>query len=254
MTLSNSFLGMSYERLSPNDLDKAFLAYAAVIPLVTAVVNEFQGSFSAPGNTLVTTFPKYRELWRWVERSLRRAIVIAARLHDLHGQGEDSYSLWTLFDLYRACSAHWPPTFRPYLRSWVATIHSRAFVLRARIVPPGILKTKAPRWIISARSVLQEFRSLLNVCTHFPRAGERNVLVEDFVDLCVAVWEADGAVGEQAGWVIDVSVFFITILSVVVLTLQSSYSGGRLALLSTPSGYIVTCLVCSPRPAIATLL
>lgn len=32
--------------------------------------------------------------------------------------------------------------------------------------------------------------------------------VEDFVDLCVAVWEASGAVGDHAGWVIDVSTDF----------------------------------------------
>lgn len=48
---------------------------------------------------------------------------------------------------------------------------------------------------------------MLNVSTKFPRAGERNVLVEEFVDLCVATWEASGAVGEHAGWVLDVRFF-----------------------------------------------
>lgn len=206
MTRSHFFVGMSHERLSPEDLEKAFSAYAAAIPLINMVVSELQGSFNTPGNALATTFPKYRELWRWTERVLRRAIVLAARLCDLSNVEEDDHSLWTLFDLYRGCSAHWPPTFRPHLRSSVATIQARAFVLRARVVPSDLLKAKAPRWISSARSVLQEFRSLLNVSTHFPRAGERNARVEDFVDLCVAVWEADGSIGEQAGWVIDVSV------------------------------------------------
>ncbi|KAI0084572.1 hypothetical protein BDY19DRAFT_898280 [Irpex rosettiformis] len=195
--------GMSQELLSPGSPEKAFSAYAPVVPLITAVVGELQSYFNTPGNALAPTFPKYRELWRWTERALRRAIILAAQLCDLSKVEEDEYSLWTLFDLYRACSAHWPPTFRPHLRSSIAIIQSRAFVLRTDAIPSDILKAKAPRWIISARSVLQEFRSLLNVCTHFPRAGERNSPVEDFVDLCVAVWEADGAVGEQAGWVID---------------------------------------------------
>lgn len=31
------------------------------------------------------------------------------------------------------------------------------------------------------------------------------MLVEEFVDYCVAAWESGGAIGDQAGWVIDVS-------------------------------------------------
>ena len=45
---------------------------------------------------------------------------------------------------------------------------------------------------------------MLNVGTKFPRTGERNVPVEEFVNLCVATWEVSGAVGERAGWVLDV--------------------------------------------------
>ncbi|KAL4247865.1 hypothetical protein ABKN59_007479 [Abortiporus biennis] len=87
---------------------------------------------------------------------------------------------------------------RPEYRSTVLTIHLRALILRARS------PLKPPRWISGARSIIQEFRGILSVSTHFPRAGERNTRVEDFVDLCVAVWEADGAIGEYAGWVLDV--------------------------------------------------
>jgi hypothetical protein len=36
--------------------------------------------------------------------------------------------------------------------------------------------------------------------------------VEDFVDLCVAVWEAAGSVGEAAGWVIDVRIIRVYLL------------------------------------------
>ena len=43
-----------------------------------------------------------------------------------------------------------------------------------------------------------------HVSTKFPWAGERNTPVEEFVNLCVATWEVSGAVGERAGWVLDV--------------------------------------------------
>lgn len=206
---------MSHERLSPDDTDTALSAYSVAVPLINAVVGELQTSLHT-GVTQATTYARYRELWRWAERALRRAIILSARICDLSKQDEHDQSIWTLFGLYRSCSVYWPPTFRPQLRSTISTLHSRAFVLRARVLSSDALKAQAPRWISSARSVLQEFRTLLNVCTRFPRAGERNERVEDFVDLCVAVWEADGANGETAGWVIDVSAFFVTMYSYVL--------------------------------------
>lgn len=218
---------MSHERLTPNDQEQALTAYCVAVPLINAVVGELQTSLPA-GNTQVTVFAKFRELWRWAERVLRRAIIISARTCEVSKQEESDQSIWALFGLYRLCSVHWPPSFRPRLRSTVATLHAQAFVLRARVVPIDVLKVQAPRWISSARSVLQEFRSLLNVCTHFPRAGERNAPVEDFVDLCVAVWEADGAAGENASWVIDVSAFYMASCVHDVEYAVSSFSGGRL--------------------------
>ncbi|KAI0338701.1 hypothetical protein BDW22DRAFT_1362393 [Trametopsis cervina] len=195
--------GMAHERLSPHDLEQALAVYMTVVPLITAVVGELQNAFSTPGSAQATPFSRYCELWRWCERALRRAIILSAQLRHVDDEGDQEQSMWRLFDLYRACSAHWPLTFRPRLRSTLTALQLRAFVLRARTLQPEVLKTKAPRWISSARSTLQEGRSLLGVCTRFPRAGERNTRVEDFVDLSVAVWEADGATGEQASWVID---------------------------------------------------
>ncbi|TFY78584.1 hypothetical protein EWM64_g5428 [Hericium alpestre] len=64
--------------------------------------------------------------------------------------------------------------------------------------------SSAPAWLPAARRAVREYRDILSVCTHFPRAGERNIKVEEFVDLCVAVWVASGASGEHAGWVIDI--------------------------------------------------
>ena len=64
---------------------------------------------------------------------------------------------------------------------------------------------KPPQWFNTARSIINEYRTVLDKCTRFPKAGERNVKVEDLVDLSVAVWEASGAIADRAQWVIDVS-------------------------------------------------
>ncbi|KAI0795798.1 hypothetical protein C8Q75DRAFT_802874 [Abortiporus biennis] len=192
--------GMAHERIVPTDRQSALEAYLSVLPLVKTVSTEIPCSppLKASNANDYATFSRYRELWRWVERLLRRAIVISAGMCDLSNTKEEEESIWNLFEYYRACGAHWPPNFRPEYRSTVLTIHLRALILRA----PSPLKP--PRWISGARSIIQEFRGILSVSTHFPRAGERNTRVEDFVDLCVAVWEADGAIGEYAGWVLDV--------------------------------------------------
>lgn len=52
--------------------------------------------------------------------------------------------------------------------------------------------------------MINEYRDILRATTKFPKAGTPNVAVEEFVDLCVTVWESDGAIGDNAGWVIDV--------------------------------------------------
>ncbi|EKM51123.1 uncharacterized protein PHACADRAFT_263113 [Phanerochaete carnosa HHB-10118-sp] len=199
--------GMSHERLSPQEPQKALAAYMRAIPLINAVLPEIQRIVNPASPQVINpsspSFARFKELWRWTERALRRAIILTAQSSDPTAEDNHVDSFWTLQGIYRGCSAHWPATFHPELRSTIATVHLRAFVLRAQLLPSDVLRAKAPRWISTARSVLQELRSLLNVCTKFPRAGERNIRVEDLVDLCVAVWEADGAVGEYAGWAID---------------------------------------------------
>jgi hypothetical protein len=55
-----------------------------------------------------------------------------------------------------------------------------------------------------ARRAIQDYRDILNASTRFPRAGERNVRVEELTDLCVAVWEAGGSKSGDAAWVMDV--------------------------------------------------
>lgn len=188
---------MSHEKVSPSSPQEALDSYLSVSSLLKTIGTEIPCALPSKTGSIggdPGSFIRYRELWRWSERLLRRAIILAAQLHDLDNQDSP---IWALFEHYRSCSAHWPPTFRPQYRSIVLSLHLRALILRTKV-------SKTPRWISTARSIVQEYRSLLNVCTVFPRAGERNKKVEDFVDLCVAAWEADGAFGEDAGWVIDV--------------------------------------------------
>lgn len=207
---------MSHEKLSSDDPRPAFAAYLKARPIIAAVTAEIPASVptrpSPSGKETYdsSTFSRYRELWRWVERLLRRAIILAGRIVDLRREDEQQAAMWGLFDHYQTCGTHWPATFRPEQRSVISVLHLRALVLRAQIASSStalsqIDAEKPHRWISTARSVIQAYRTILSVTTRFPRAGQRNVRVEDLVDLSVAIWEADGAVGEYAGWVIDVN-------------------------------------------------
>ena len=201
---------MSQEKLSPMEPEKALGAYCTVLPLLVIVESEIPSVL--PANTTPTgvengagkldfsSFTRFRELWLWIERLLWRAIILASRTCVLN-EGEEG-TLWKLFGHYRTCSVHWPTKFNMEHRSTVAVLHLRALVLRTQI--RGLDSDKPPSWITDARTVIHEYRAILSVRTRFPRAGERNVKVEDFVDLCVAIWEASGAIGDHAGWVIDV--------------------------------------------------
>ncbi|KAI0370661.1 hypothetical protein BV20DRAFT_1052115 [Pilatotrama ljubarskyi] len=202
--------GMAYETLNASDVQRAFTAYYAASPLIANVVAEIPtyvppAPAAGPGSADSSSFARYRELWRWVERVLRRAIILCARICDVSRTDGENGALWQLLQQYHACSAHWPPPFRAEQRSAIAVLHLRALILRARAGPaPKAGAGGSHRWISTARSVVQECRAILSVSTSFPKAGESNTKVEDLVDLSVAAWEADGAVGEYAGWVIDV--------------------------------------------------
>ncbi|KAH7886691.1 hypothetical protein F5I97DRAFT_2017699 [Phlebopus sp. FC_14] len=193
--------GMCHEKLNPSNLDMAIQVYSTSIPLLSIL------EFEIPrGLNEQSSFTHYRELWRWTERLMFRAITLLARVRPL----DDGQSLlWTFFTHYEACSTHWPPTFRTAHRSIAAVLHLRSLVIRFRgsspTITPNMLQPEGPpQWLATARSVINEYRTILDKSTYFPRAGERNVKVEDFVDLCVAVWEASGAMPDRARWVIDV--------------------------------------------------
>lgn len=200
-------LGMALEKAS--SMSTAEASYTKGIALLSSFTIP-RSLPSKPGRVDMSnsaSFIKFRELWRWSERLLWRSIVLQAR----HNPTESYENILPLFRLYSKHSVHWPATFRPWHRSTVLTLHLRALIFLAAD-PACKSKTFSglgkQAWLTETRSLVTDFRAALDANTHFPRSGERNVPVEDFVDLCVAVWEAGGAVGEQAVWVIDVRLIF----------------------------------------------
>ena len=192
---------MCLEKLHPDNPGLAIQAYAPAIPLLNII--EFETPRSQASHS---SFSQYRELWRWVERLMFRAITLLARTRPLD---DHPGLIWDLFTHYESCSTHWPPTFRASHRSIIAVLHLRALVVRFRAhssptSSPSSQPDKPLRWLSTARSIIDEYRTILDKSTHFPKAGERNVKVEDLVDLSVAVWEASGAMADRAQWVIDV--------------------------------------------------
>jgi hypothetical protein len=159
-------------------------------------------STTATGKADFATFSRFRELWRWVERLIWRAVILSSKIYDLHDRESP---LWMWLQHYSACSAYWPANFRASHRSTISTLYLRSLVLSHSDVPEKVAEGEQQPWVHTARSVIQEYRAVLSVSTSFPKAGEKNVRVEDFVDLCVAVWEAAGASGENASWAIEVS-------------------------------------------------
>ena len=213
--------GMSLEKLAPADTSKILSVYLIATQALPTIESNISRSFplnpqhassSGPGHIDTPSFSRYRELWRWIERLLRRAIVIATRICSLNSTQEAV--LWMLFSQYQTCSAHWPPTFRPAHRSIVTELFIRALVLRARLPgrpPPSFYTYFRPGTpdvqttaSVVARRAIQDYRDILNASTHFPKAGERNVKVEELTDLCIAVWETGGSKSGDAAWVMDV--------------------------------------------------
>jgi hypothetical protein len=215
--------GMSLERLTPTDTSKILSVYLSgteVLPVIESNISRpFPENPRPPqssGSGLINnpSFTRYRELWRWVECLLRRTIVAASRACCLNGEQE--IVLWTLFSQYQTCSTYWPPTFRATHRSNVAVLFIRALILRSRLTSPTPVSlhtyfrpgnSDIPLTAsMVARRAIQDYHDILNASTRFPRAGERNVKVEELTDLCVAVWEAGGSKSGDAAWVLDVRI------------------------------------------------
>lgn len=239
---------MSFEKIAPSDPEHALKSYGAAIPLLSKITSELvlNAAPSSSGRSNLLSFTQYRELWRWVERLLWRAVTISSRISNIYQDGSspgNKTSIWTWFKHYSACCVYWPPSFRTAHRSTISVLYLRAFILRYSPSSDMSLSTietqqKAPAWLSNARSVINDYRAVLNVSTSFPCAGERNVKVEDFVDLCVGVWEASGARGDSTGWANDVSLVHLE--KSVQLTSGSRSSGGQPALRSILIGFYDT--------------
>jgi len=182
---------MAYESLPQPSLSAAIASYESALPLLDHV-NIPKSLPSPTGKATFEYFARYRELWRWTERLLWRASILSAKTRPI------SQTLPVL-RAYQAHSVHWPATFRPEHRSTIAQLHLHALV-----------QTYTPvskfAWLNEVRSLVTDYRILLTATSSFPRAGQRNVKVEEFVDLCVAAWDVNGASGDQACWVIDVCI------------------------------------------------
>ncbi|CAK5278256.1 unnamed protein product [Mycena citricolor] len=153
--------GMAKEKLG--DVTSALSTYLNALPLVAR----------PPPPFAITC-----ELWRWTEMLLWRGVVLAALTRD--------EALWRVFELYATLSAGWPASFRAGHRCVVATLHLRACVLTKNVA--------------DSKHIVDGLRVVLAASTRFPKAGERNTRVEDFVDLIVAVWEVGGG---EPGWIIE---------------------------------------------------
>lgn len=205
--------GMSHEKLTPSSPERALASYSRAFLLLntlTSTLSITSPPTTANGKLSLTYFTQYRELWRWVARLLWRAIVLSSRQIDIRKDQSipgNEPSIWAWFTVYNKLSAYWPPTFLCSQRSTISVLQLRAYTLRYGLPShPTDSKQKAQgrEWLNTARIVVNDYRAILNASTTFPKAGERNTKVEDFVDLCVGVWQAAGALGENAGWLVDV--------------------------------------------------
>lgn len=182
---------MCHERISPGSPSQALTAYDKGISLLRSyTVAKSQTRL----NRNYETFRRYRELWAWTERTLWRSISLSC-------QNRSIERTLDAFRAYALHSCHWPPSFQPQRRSTICSLYLRALVI---LGPHTKAFNSNFEWVGEIREIVHENRSILDATTKFPSAGERNVPVEEFVDLCVAVWEAGGALGDQASWVIDV--------------------------------------------------
>ena len=203
---------MAQEQLHPDEPEVALKAYAEAIPLFRSLGSEFTSkSIPQPSGKLdFGPFQQLRELWRWVERLIWRAVVLSSKSTRIQPSADEKESqpLWIWLGHYKTCSALWPANFRTSHRSAITSLYLRALILQHSPSPisstPSSRLSKTQSWVTEARSIIQDYRAILSASTRFPQAGQQNTKVEEFVDLCVAVWEAAGGHGEQASWVIDV--------------------------------------------------
>lgn len=179
--------------MSPGSPSQALACYDKGVNLLRAFVVP-KSPPPHPGRSSFESFNKYAELWDWTERLLWRTIILTA-------QHKNIQSILPAFRTYTTHSVHWPATFQPIHRSTICSLYLRTLILLSS--RPELFQDKT-LWNNEMRGVVHEYRSILGATSQFPSAGEHNVLVEEFVDFCVAAWETGGPFSEQAPWVVEV--------------------------------------------------
>jgi hypothetical protein len=210
-----TFTGLAHEHTSlhtPSLALNSYLSALSIIQSLSSSITQGTGNATAPSPSRDdSAFTRYREFWRWSEKLLWRAIVLLSKHLPSEGPNKSDdlplavqrEQLSSLLSLY--VSFPFPAHFRPGHRSTVYRLHLRHIVLSSS-TSSSSANTDGPReWLSEARTAASELRAVLTVATKFPKADERNLPVLEFCDAVVGVWEAAGAKGEGAGWVIDVS-------------------------------------------------
>lgn len=109
----------------------------------------------------------------------------------------------------------WSPGFRPHGCRTALSLQLRALCLHPPFTPPTSLSinnnstrsisSSRTTWHRDAQDCARYYQKVLESHITFPRAGERNDVVNDFVDMCMAIWERGGCMESEAPWVTEVS-------------------------------------------------
>lgn len=185
--------GMAMEKLG--HAEEALSVYEAALPILQSL--RLPHTPASQNDAVDPSFIKYRELWRWAERLLWRASCLVSRFAPID-------RALTVFRVYSNHAQYYPPTFRPNHRSIVSSLYLYALLLTypgSEQAIPGVTRLS---WITEARTLLGEYRLVLAQSTVFPRAGDRNIKVEEYCDGVMAVWERAGANGKEAQWAIEI--------------------------------------------------
>ncbi|KDQ07095.1 hypothetical protein BOTBODRAFT_192620 [Botryobasidium botryosum FD-172 SS1] len=190
--------GRCYEGMAHEKLDNVSAALTAYDAAATSLERLALAKTIPSGDRQKwEMFNRHRELWRWAERALRRAAILASTTKDI----QEALRFLRLYTFY---SSRWPSTFRPSSRGVVYTLCLRALCLTAPI-PLKTSNSARQKWLEDSHRVAKEYKAVLHATKRFPRAGRINPAVLDFVDLCMAIWERGGC-GEsdaEIGWVVD---------------------------------------------------
>ncbi|KAF8321268.1 hypothetical protein DL93DRAFT_2052034 [Clavulina sp. PMI_390] len=208
---------MSQESL--NHVSDALKAYDAGAKLIETLglIPSSHGSISTTAKSEksdAASFRDQRELWRWVERLLRRRAIVASQRLPVE-------VALPYLKIYRDYAYRWPPTFRPIGAAAVFSLYLRGLCLAPPFPRPtslsisnstslpsptsgSVVAARRKTWYQDAHECAEQLQKTLEASTVFPRAGEVNWDVNDFVDLCMGIWERGGCDEQEAEWIIDV--------------------------------------------------